>query len=211
LKIEGLVILSVISFLILFPAVVLAQEEGVPIEILRVLFGPDVPSEWADRYHFMQYLMFPFLAIWLVIFGIFEEIRIFRRRPGVTAGIAFLVAAVSGPTGGLVTAVNFMLASIGMVGMVLFWALTMIGMFLWFLGRMFLWTGLGGSYGRRMAGYLEIEKRESELEQQMREARMTGNTALEMELLKMWKESEEERQKLLKERAKEAKGGRRRL
>jgi len=59
------------------------------------LFGEEFPASWLTWNGFMQNIIFPFLAIFIVMYGILSEIRIFREVK-VKAILALIMAFVAG-------------------------------------------------------------------------------------------------------------------
>jgi hypothetical protein len=127
--------LIALSLLSLVPSVVFAQWEwiGGTKGFWGIAFGPDVP-EWAtkDAYSVLQWLIFPFLSLWVVLYGILAEIRIFRGRNNwINAVLSFLIGAVAGPTGGLIYFVRMLFVAFGIYSMAIFAGLLFVGTFLW--------------------------------------------------------------------------------
>lgn len=75
-----------------------------------IIFGPDIPDYMlyysgtndVSPYAVLQWLIFPFLALFVIIFGVLTEIKIFRSRPKFNGVLALLITFIAGPTGGLV-------------------------------------------------------------------------------------------------------------
>lgn len=120
----------------LLPTIVSAQLFGTGIDPLKVVFGPDVPADWYEPYKVMQYLVFPFLAIWMIIFGILEEINIFRRHMGLHAIVALLMALMASVTGSLLYTVRWLLGLGAWWGTLMFVAVFFVGVWFWGVGRM---------------------------------------------------------------------------
>jgi len=132
----------------------------------KLAFGPGVPDYMVQSpYHVLQFLIFPFLSLWVIIYGILEQIRIFRRKSWLHGILALLIAAISGPTGGLVWAVRVVFVAYGWFGFAIFAALLFIGTALWGWGTFRLWKpSKDVSWGRAAADM----KTDIELQEQMR-------------------------------------------
>jgi len=104
--------------------------------ILQLIFGPEVDKTWVTTSSFFQYLIFPFAAIWLVMYGIFEEIVFFRRITWFSPAMAFIVSIITSSSGILVRIMRGYLMMAGGLGILFFGFILIIGIFLWFLGRL---------------------------------------------------------------------------
>jgi hypothetical protein len=131
---------SLILFFLILSHTTLAQFPERPWEdIIKIIFGPEVPDEWLEPYKVMQYLIFPFIALWLVVFGILTELRIFRRKDSINAFLAFLIAMIAGPTGYLVLFVRGTFQVLGWLGFSAFGFLMFFGIILWAGVRLWEW------------------------------------------------------------------------
>lgn len=109
-------------------------------DLVKLLLGPEVPSEFlASPYKILQFLVFPFIALLVIIYGILEQVRIFRRKSWINAVLAFLIAAMAGPTGGLVYLVRFVFVGYGWYGFLIFAGLLFVGTGLWGWGTFRIW------------------------------------------------------------------------
>jgi hypothetical protein len=190
-------------FLILLPTTVFAVEIA-GYDPIKIIFGPDVPEEWQEPYKFMQYLVFPFIALWVVLFGILSEIRIFRRREGINAIIAFLIAMIAGPTGGLVWLVRNSLIVLGAWGFLVFAALLGVGITLWAASRLWAWGAPWTTKtmrGKAMEAF-EIERKAGRLRDYYNELMAAGRYAEAKAVLDEIFKLEEQKKKI-----KEEKGG----
>jgi hypothetical protein len=69
--------------------------EDVMKSILIFLFGSEFPDEWLTYSGFMQNIIFPFIAVFVVMYGILSEIRIFHNA-NVKAVLSLVMAFVGG-------------------------------------------------------------------------------------------------------------------
>ena len=136
----------ILAVLFVLPSASLAQWEwaGIYKDALSIFFGPDIPAEFTkDTYSTLQWLIFPFLSLWVIIYGILTQLRLFRRKSWLHGLIAFFIAAIAGPTGGLVYAVRILFVSYGIFGFGVFVVLLFVGTGLWFASTMHVRWGLG--------------------------------------------------------------------
>lgn len=136
----------VLAALFVLPSASLAQWEWVGgyKDALSIFFGPDIPVEFTkDTYSVLQWLIFPFVSLWVILYGIMTQIRIFRRKSWLHAVLAFLIAAIAGPTGGLVYLVRILFVSYGIFGFGAFVILLFVGTGLWFASTLKIRWGLG--------------------------------------------------------------------
>ncbi len=159
-----------LAILFVVPSVVFAKTNWWPIVetgwsgggeyegLLSFFFGPNIPDFILEGgiYTILQWLIFPFIALWAIMYGIMNEINIFRNSPNMHILLSFLIAAISGPTGGLVYLVRVVFVSIGWWGFLVFGALMFVGIFIWGRGKMYDY-GYGGWEGRRASQYLSKE------------------------------------------------------
>ena len=90
--------------------------------------------EWLTIPNVIYYLIFPFIAIVAVIYGILTEIRIFHSA-NVKGILAFVMAGMSLPTGAMITTVYVLYTAGAWVAVVAFGVLFMLGTIFWALGR----------------------------------------------------------------------------
>jgi len=138
-----------IIFLILIPAISLAQMFPGEIDPFKIVFGPNIPQEWYQPYLILQFLIFPFLLIVLVIYGIFSEIRIFRRA-SINGIIALLIAFVASYSGYLVIFVHWTSTIAGAFGYTAFIVLLFVGIGVWFFYR---WVSWGLPWSRKRVSW----------------------------------------------------------
>lgn len=173
----------VLASLISLPAA-RAQLSGTSIEIptaeevmkyiLIFLFGSGFPDEWLTYSGFMQNIIFPFIAVFVVMYGILSEIRIFHNAS--VKAVLSLVMAFVGGTLALQTMRWFLFANAlwGTVG----WGILMItGIALWlFRGVM---ENVGGGY-KAFHSLDDMIKRRQKIDNQILETeqRIKSNNAL---------------------------------
>ncbi|MFQ6118729.1 MAG: hypothetical protein ACE5KE_02455 [Methanosarcinales archaeon] len=135
-----LITLSII-ILFLLPNITLAQwtVPGAGEEFLKWLFGPNIPQEWLQPYKALQFLVFPFVMLFLIFFGILLEIRIFRRYPIINGLIALFWAFMASYTGALVVSVHLMMSIAGFWGFFVFWFLLILGIYAFAVWRLRGW------------------------------------------------------------------------
>lgn len=69
--------------------------EDVMKSIIVFIFGSDFPDEWLTYSGFMQNIIFPFIAVFVVMYGILSELRIFHNA-NVKAVLSLVMAFVGG-------------------------------------------------------------------------------------------------------------------
>ena len=164
------ILITVLVFLILFSGPAFAQysTQDWATPTIRIFFGPDVPAEYLTSNNFFQMLILPWLAIWFVMWGILEELRIFRRKTSLNAVIAFLISFMAGATGGMLGVVRWMYGWAGVYGALAFGALMFVGISLWFAVRLSSWTGWWKGSLTSAKDYIakeeEIDKLKAEME-----------------------------------------------
>jgi hypothetical protein len=121
----------------------LGDISGTDWNIFEIIFGSEVFSVFPDGQistnNILQYLVFPFLAVWMVMYGIMVEIRIFRRKDSINAVLALLMALIASATGGLVMLTRGMFSLFGNMGMWGFGILMFFGIILWAGTRLLSW------------------------------------------------------------------------
>jgi len=174
----GLIILGIVLFLVLIAAAFLVSPAPVEVftpdgthlgdfqigenwyNILQIIFGPAVDKTWVTTSSFFQYLIFPFAAIWLVMFGIFKEIVFFRRVTWFGSVMALIVALITSSSGILVRIMRGYLMMAGGLGIVFFGFILIIGLFLWFIGKVAFGFGVGLG---PLKGAVERQRREASI------------------------------------------------
>lgn len=170
---KKILLAGLMMFLVLAPSVVVAQigfpfGDDIGMDILRVMFGPDIPDYMVlnsdgslSAYGILQWLIFPFFALWAVVYGIMNELNLFRNSQRITIIIALLIALIAGPTGGLVYIVRMLFLAIGSWSMIVFAAVFLAGITFWGRANLDRFGGglLGKTWGSKEARqYLETER-----------------------------------------------------
>jgi len=133
--------------LLLLPQFVIAQEFGI-YEVGKIIFGSEVEPEWFEPYNFLQKLFFPFVALWMVMTGIMFELRIFRTKQSINYIVAFMIAMIACPTGGLVWWVTWTSAAMGWAGWTIFVVVFIVGAYFWGRGAIFKQRGASDLYAK---------------------------------------------------------------
>ena len=95
------------------------------------VFGEDFPSYWLTYAGFAQYIVFPFIAVFLVLYGILTELRIFKQT-SVKVSLSLIMALVGGLW--LLSTMRVFLIVNGFFGVIGFALLMFIGIILMALG-----------------------------------------------------------------------------
>lgn len=122
-------------FFLFSSRVVFAQSIFGSFDPIKFVFGPDVPSEWYQVNMFMQWLVFPFIGIWLVLFGILEQLGIFRARRSIGAFLALIMAFIGASSGFEVMMARVLFQLMGGWGLLVFFAVFMLGALFWGWGE----------------------------------------------------------------------------
>jgi len=169
---------------------------------IRIFFGPNIPDAFmANPYSALQWLIFPFISLWLIIYGILSQIRIFRTKTWINGALAFLIAVMAAPSGGLVLVVKGLFTLYGGYAFLIFIVLLFAGTGLWGLATFNLWgigrVGKWEDAGKRMK---QIIKREDKIDRLQRIARDMSMPK------KAREEAADELMNLLKEQRREMEG-----
>lgn len=103
--------------------------------IILIVFGSDIVRNHPNMVSpqgFLQLLIFPFVAMFAVFYGILTEIRIFRRAHSAKVTIAVIMALVGGY--GALTILRSFLVVNAWLGTFLFGVALTVGIVLWFYG-----------------------------------------------------------------------------
>ncbi len=111
------------------------QWQGVWYSIAQIILGPTVPGELLTTNLILQWIIFPLIAMWVVFFGIFTELRIFRKHMTVNYVLPFMIVLVAGPTGWFIGVVRTVFITIGTYGFAVFGILMLFGITMWGLAR----------------------------------------------------------------------------
>lgn len=198
-------LLAILTVLFLLPSVALAQNGFGTLDVsggvaaaLNLFFGPGAEVYTDEPTKILQYLIFPFIALWVVIYGILTNLKIFGYRTGFNALLSFLIAVIACPTGGLVLLVRYVFGAMGWWGFVGFAGLFFFGLAMWVIGDVI-------RFGRPISRYFSeagrLEDQIYAIRQQIDQARAAGasTTKLRNELEKKVKEWEKTKKKLTEE------------
>jgi hypothetical protein len=105
--------------------------EDVMRAVFVFVFGEDFPSYWLTYAGFAQYIVFPFVAVFLVLYGILSELRIFKQT-NVKVSLSLMMALVGGLW--LLNIMRVFLIVNGFLGVIGFALLMFIGIILMVLG-----------------------------------------------------------------------------
>jgi hypothetical protein len=130
--------------------------------------------EWLTIPNVIYYLIFPFIAIVAVIYGILTEIRIFHSS-SVKGILAFVMAGMSLPTGAMITTVYVLYTAGAWVAVVAFGVLFMLGTIFWALGRGSQLKNELYDIGNKMS---ELKRRSLILDQQFAKGQMSQDKYL---------------------------------
>ncbi len=168
------------------------------ITVVEVFFGPGAEAYTANPVQILQFLIFPFIALWAVLFGILINLRIFRYQNWLNSLLSFLIAVIAGPTGGLVWLVRTVFVLMGGWGFIAFAALFFIGVGAWLLSGVIRFGQPLSKYFSK-AGRLEDEI--YIIRQQLDAARAAGApvTPLRNKLEKKIREWERAKRKITEE------------
>lgn len=95
---------------------------------------PGVRDEWLAFPDFIYFVVFPFVAAWAVIYGIMEEIHIFRTARFAHKVVSFVMAAMLLPSGWLLVIVNWLYMIDAWVALVTFGLVFLAGTIFWGYG-----------------------------------------------------------------------------
>jgi len=105
--------------------------EDVMMAVVVFIFGEDFPSYWLTYSGFAQYVVFPFIAVFLVLYGILSELRIFKQT-SIKVSLSLMMALVGGLW--LLNIMRAFLVVNGFLGVIGFALLMFIGIILMVLG-----------------------------------------------------------------------------
>ncbi len=149
------------------------QISGQAYNIFQLIFGAGIPADVLNTNDVLQRLLFPFIAVWFIMYGILAELRIFTRTNWVQAVLALLIALISSASGALWYVVAFFFLTGGYLGTIMFGVLLIVGIFLWGAAKLWGW-GIRGRHSGGMGMLLrrsrealdydaQIQRREDEL------------------------------------------------
>jgi len=103
--------------------------------IFHLIFGTDIDKNWVTTTGLIQYMFLPFVAIVMIMYGIFEEIRFFRYVRWFNPTMAIIIALVVSSSGILVRMMRGYLMIAGGLTIVLFGFILIVGIVLWWIGK----------------------------------------------------------------------------
>jgi len=156
--------------------------------VVEIFFGPDAKTYTTSPVQVLQFLIFPFIALWVVLYGILITLRIFRYQNWLNVLLSFLIAVIAGPTGGLVWSVRYVFMIMGYWGFGVFAVLFGAGVLLWGIGT-------GWSFHVRFTSQLGRAGRLQERLQELNELIERGRTTPGFDIRKV----EKERQRIIDE------------
>jgi len=121
-------------------------------DMLRLVLGSNVPEEWLSLPNFVYFIVFPFVAAWAVIYGVMEEIQIFRRARTSHKVVSFVMAAMLLPSGWLMIIVNYFYMFDAWVALVAFGVVFLVGTLTWGYGRVIGSRGEWYEHGQKDLG-----------------------------------------------------------
>jgi hypothetical protein len=134
---------SFLVFLILFSSLlsqaVFAQWIGIGAGgdvqgLANLIMGGNVPSQYLQIPNFFYFIIFPFISIVTIIYGILSEIRIFHSQ-NVKVILAVMMSAISLPSGALLWLVVAFFTLGAWAAVIAFGTLFFVGTILWALGK----------------------------------------------------------------------------
>ncbi len=171
-------LLAILTVLFLLPSVVLAANGFGTLDVsggvaaaLNLFFGPGAEVYTDEPTKILQYLIFPFIALWVVIYGILTNLKIFGYRRDFNALLSFLIAVIACPTGGLVLLVRYVFGAMGWWGFVGFAGLFFFGLVMWVIGDV---IRLGSPISRHFSEAGRLEKDIYDIQEVIRAARAAG-------------------------------------
>lgn len=184
---------KLVAFLTLFavylPAIVLGQKlgdiPGTNYNIFNLVFGAELPEDMLTTEKVLQYLLFPFLAIVVIMYGILSELRIFRRHNWINGLIALLIAFMASSTGYLLIFTHWIIGvGGGLAGIIVFTVLLFVGIFLWGGSTIWVrWRKPGRSIGGAFEKFQEEQALLAEIQEIKDRLLLTPSGTRESEML----------------------------
>ena len=164
---------------------------GFDVNILAQFIFPGLPSEWLRVPQVFWYVILPFIAVFTVVYGLFKELRIFRKAPNkVNVVLAFAMTMLLLPSGVLTYIVVNLYAFSAAFAAIIFGIVFMIGVVLWGVNSTYGWwneVSLARVQGKAINDmYKDIRDKNRERIHLMQELATTGDpnrrTAIETRL-----------------------------
>ena len=102
--------------------------------LANLIMGGPVDSNLLRLPNIFYFIIFPFISVVTIIYGIMSDIRIFRSQ-NIRIVLSLMMAAISLPSGGLLTLVVLFFTFGAWLAVGAFGVLFIIGIGLWFYGR----------------------------------------------------------------------------
>jgi hypothetical protein len=109
------------------------------------------PECWLQTNTFIWYAFLPLAAVWMIIFGFLDRVRIFKAS--INAALAFLIAFSMIPLGVFVLIISFVFGIMGIYSTFLFVILFFAGTALYSRGLFNAWKGVYGGFEKQMSNY----------------------------------------------------------
>lgn len=131
------VLLGIFSIFLMSQAAfaVIGDIPGVNFNVLKIIFGGEVPDAMLEPQNVFQQLLLPFLAVFFVMFGIMEELNFFKNHASIHAALALVIALMSSVSGTLLWTVRWLYGAVGWLGAMGFGFLLLAGIAFWIYGR----------------------------------------------------------------------------
>jgi len=166
---------------------------GTDINIIRVIFGREVPDDWLESQNILQFLLFPFIAVWIVMYGILEELAPFRNRPSLHGFLALVIAFMASSTGYLLGAVRYLYGFLGWFGAIGFGVVLMfIGIPLYLYGKARGWKnqylGAADAAKKMIHDQEDLVQIEMQIETVKAELRLAPTISAQVAVLKKYEQ-----------------------
>ena len=188
-------IFTIFSLLLLSSTVFAAVGDipGTDINIIRVIFGREVPDDWLESQNILQFLVFPFFAVFIVLYGILEELSPFRNRPSLHGFLALVIAFMASSTGYLLGAVRYLYGFLGWFGAIGFGVILLfIGIPLYLYGKARGWKnqylGVADAAKKMVQNEEDVVQLEIEIEKVRQELKLAPTALAQVAVLKKYEQ-----------------------
>jgi len=166
---------------------------GTDINFIRVIFGREVPDDWLESQNILQFLLFPFIAVWIVMYGILEELSPFRNRPSLHGFLALVIAFMASSTGYLLGAVRYLYGFLGWFGAIGFGVILLfIGIPLYLYGKARGWKnqylGVADAAKKMVQNEEDVVQLEIEIEKVRQELKLAPTALAQVAVLKKYEQ-----------------------